>query len=65
MEHTSDTGNPNIGEDDEDLTSPLGQATTVGGVDDNGYDSSSSNHSSGSRSSIHSQRSIGKLKKVK
>jgi len=62
VEHTSDTGNPNNGEDDEDQTSPLGQGTTAGGGGNDGYDSSSSSGSSSSRSSVHSHRSIRKLK---
>jgi len=63
VEHTSDTGNPNNGGDDEDQTPPLGRGTTAGGGDDDGYDSSSSSGSSSSGSSVHSHRSIRKLKK--
>jgi len=62
---TSDTGNPNNGEDDDDQTPPLGWGTTAGRGDDDGYDSSSSSGSSGSGSSVHSQRSIRKPKKIK
>jgi len=65
MEHTSNTGQPNNGEDDEDLTHPLGRGTTAGGGDDEKYDSSCSNDTSSSRSSVLSQRSICKPKKVK
>jgi len=65
VERTSDTGNPNNGEDDEDQTPPLGRGTTAGGGDDDGYDNSSSSGSSSSRSSVHSQRSICKPKKIK
>jgi len=36
VERTSDTGNPNNGEDDKDLTPPLGQGTTAGGGDEDG-----------------------------
>jgi len=63
VERTSDTGNPNNGENDEDQTRPLGRGTTAGGGDDDGYDSSSSSGSSSSGSSVHSHRSIRKLKK--
>ena len=45
MERTSDTGNPNNGEDDDDRTPPLGLGTTAGGGDDDGYDSISSSGS--------------------
>jgi len=63
---TSDTGNPNNGEDDEDQYPTLGQGTTASGGDDDGYDSSSSSGSSSSGSSVHSHRSIRKPKmKVK
>jgi len=65
VERTSDTGNPNNGEDDEDQTPHLGGGTTVGGGDDDGYDSSSSSSSSSSGSSVHSHRSIHKPKKLK
>jgi len=65
VEHTSDTGNPNNGEDDEHQTPPLGRGTIAGGGDDNGYDSSSSSASSSSGSSVHSQRSIRKPKKAR
>jgi len=65
VEHTSETGNPNNGEDDEDLTPPVERGTTAGGGDDDGYDSSSSSGSSSSGSSVHSHRSIRKPKKVK
>jgi len=65
VEHTSDTGNPNNGEDDEDQTPPLERSATAGRVDDDGYDSSSSSGSSSSGSSVHSHRSIRKPKKVK
>jgi len=63
VERTSDTGNPNNGEDNEDQPPPLGRGTTAGGGDDDGYDSSSSSGSSSSGSSVHSQRSICKPKK--
>jgi len=62
-ERTSDTGNPNNGEDDEDQPPPLGRGTTAGGGDHDGYDSSSSSGSSSSGSSVHSHRSIRKPKK--
>jgi len=65
VDPTSDTGNPNNGEDDQDQTPSLGRGTTAGGGDDNGYDSSSSSGSSSSGSSVHSHRSIRKPKKVK
>jgi len=65
VEHTSVTGNPNNGEDDEDQTSPLGRGTTAGGGDDDGYDSSSSSGSSSSASSVHSHQRIPKPNKVK
>jgi len=48
MERTSDTGNPNNGEDDEHQPPPLGLGTTAGEGDDDGYDSSSSSGSSSS-----------------
>jgi len=48
VEDTSDTGTPNNGGDDKDLTTPLGQVTIVGGGDDDRYDSSSSSDSSSS-----------------
>jgi len=63
VERTSDTGNPNNREDDEDQTPPLGRGTIAGGGDDDGYDSSSSSGSSSSGSSVYSHRSICKLKK--
>jgi len=65
VERTLDTGNPNNGEDDEDLTPPLGWYTTAGEGDDDGYDSCSSSGSSSSGSSVYSHRSIRKTKKVK
>jgi len=65
IEHTSDTGNPNNGEDEEDLTPPLELGTAASGGDDDGYDSSSSSGSSCSGSSVHSHRSMRKPKKVK
>jgi len=65
VEHTSDAGNTNNGESDQDQTPPLGRGTTAGGEDDYGYDSSSGSGSSSSGSSVYSQRSICKLKKVK
>jgi len=63
VERASDTGNPNNAGDDEDQTPPLGRGTTAGGGDDDGYDSSSSSGSSSSGSSLHSHRTICKLKK--
>jgi len=63
VERTSDTGNLNNREDDEDPTPPLGRGTTASGGDNDGYNSSSSNGSSSSASSVHSQRSIRKQKK--
>jgi len=63
VERTSDTGNPNNGEDDKDQPPRLGRGTTAGGGDDDGYDSSSSSGSSSSGSSVHSHRSICKPKK--
>jgi len=65
VERTSDTGNPNNGEDDHDQTPSLGLGATAGGGDDDVYDSSSSSRSSSSGSSVHSYRSIRKPKKVK
>jgi len=65
VEHTSDTSNANTGEDDEDLTPPLGRGTTAGVGDDDGYDSSSSSGSSSSGLSVHSQRTKRKTKKIK
>ena len=65
VEPTSDTGNPNKGDDDEDQTTSLGRGTTAGGREDDGYDSSSSSGSSGSGSSVHSHKRIPKSKKVK
>jgi len=65
VERTSDTGNPNIGEDDEDQTPPLGRGITAGGADGDGYDSSSNSGSSSSGSSVHSYRSVRKPKKIK
>jgi len=65
VERTSDTGNPNNGEDDEDQRPPLGLGTTTGGGDDDGYNSSSSSGSSSSGSSVHSHRSMRKPKKIK
>jgi len=64
VERTSDMGNPNNGEDNEDQTPPLGRGTTAGRGDDDGYDSSSSSGSSSSGSSVHSHRSIHKPNKV-
>jgi len=64
VERTSETGNPNNGGDDDDQTPPLGWGTTAGGGDDDGYDSSSSSNRSSSGSSVHSNRSICKPKKV-
>jgi len=63
VEHTSDIGNPNNGENEEDQPPPLGRGTTAGGGDDDGYDSSSSSGSSSSGSSVYSHRSIRKPKK--
>jgi len=63
VERTSNTGNPNNGEDDEDQPPPLGRGTTASGGDNDGYDSSSSSGSSSSGSSVHSHRSIRKPKK--
>jgi len=65
VEHTSDTGNPNNGEDNKDQPPPLGRGTTAGGGDDDGYASSSSRGSSSSGSSVHSHKSIPKSKKIK
>jgi len=65
LEHTSDTGNVNNGEDNEALNTPLDWGTTEGGGDNDGYNSSSSSGSSGSRSLLHSLRSIRKPKKFK
>jgi len=65
VEHTSDTGNRNNREDDEDQTPPLGRGAIAGRGDEDGYDSSSSSSSSSSGSSIHSRSSIRKPKKVK
>jgi len=65
VEHTSDTGNPNNGEDDEDQTPPLGRGTTAGGEDNDRYDGSSSSRCSSSRLSLHSHRSLCKTKKIK
>jgi len=62
LEHTSNTVNSNNGEDDEDLTPPLGQGSTAGRGDDDRYNSSSSSGSSSSGSSVYSQRSIRKPK---
>jgi len=45
VECTSDTENPNNGEDDKDQTPPLGRGTTGGRRDDDGTDSNSSNGS--------------------
>jgi len=55
MEQTSDTGNPNNGEDDGCQTPPLGWRTTSGGGDDDGYDSSCNSGTSSSDSSIRSK----------
>jgi len=65
VERTSDTGNPNDGEDDEDQTSPLPRVTIAGRGDDDGYDSSSSSGNSSSTSSVNSHRSMRKPKKIK
>jgi len=65
VERTSDTGNPNNGEDDEDQTPPLGRGTIAGGGDDDGYNSSFSSGSSSRGSSVHSLSSIRTPKKVK
>ena len=65
VEHTSDTGNPNNGEDYEDQTTALGLGPTAGGGDDDRYDVSSSSGSSSSGLSVHSQKSIRKPKKIK
>jgi len=63
VERTSNTGNPNNGQDNEDQPPPLGRGTTAGGGDDNGYNSSSSSGRSSSGSSVHSHSSIRKPKK--
>jgi len=65
VERTSDTGNPNNVQNDEDLPPPSGLGTTSGGGDDDVYDSSSSSGRSSSGSSVHCQRSICKTKKIK
>ena len=65
VECTSDAGNTNNGEDDDDLTPPVGWGTTAGGGDYDGDDSSSSSDDSSKGSSVHSQRSICKPKKIK
>jgi len=65
VERTSDVGNPNNGDHDEDQTPPLGRGTTAGGGDDDGYDSSSSSEGSSRRLSVHSHKSIHKTNKVK
>jgi len=64
VERTSDTGNPNIGEDDKDLTPPLGRGSTAGRGDDDEYDRSSNSGSSSSGSLVHSHKSMPKQKKV-
>jgi len=64
-ERTSNTSNPNNGEDDEYLTPPLGQGTTAGGGDEDEYVSTSSSGSSSSSSSVNSNRSTRKPKKIK
>jgi len=63
VEHTSDTGNPNSGEDDKDQTPSLVRGITAGGGADDGYDSRSSSGGSRSGSSVHSHRSVHKPKK--
>jgi len=63
-ERTSEPGNVNNGEDDDDQTPPLGRGSTAGGGDDDGYDSSFSSGGSSSGWSVHSQRCIGKTKKI-
>jgi len=65
IEYTSDTGNPNNREDDEDITPTLGRCTTESGGDYDRYVSSSSSESSSSRLLVHSQKIIRKPKKVK
>jgi len=65
VEHTSEAGNTNNGEGDNNQTLPLGSGTTAGGGDDDGYDSSSSSGSPPSASSVYRHRSIRKTKKVK
>jgi len=65
MKYTSDAGNAHNGGDNEDLTPPLRQGTTAGGGGDDGYDSSCSSGISSRESSVYSQRSICKPKKIK
>jgi len=64
VECTGDTGNPNNVEDDVDQTPPLGQGTTAGGGDDDGYDSSSRCGTTSSGLLVHSHRSMRIPKKV-
>ena len=65
VECTTEPGNTNNGEGDDDQTPPLGRGTTAAGEDDDGYDSRYSSGSSSSRSSVHSHKSIRKPKKFK
>jgi len=65
IECTSDVGNTNNGEGNDDQAPPLGRGTTVAGGDDDGYDSSSSSGSSSNGSLAHSQRRIRKTMNVK
>jgi len=64
VEHTSETGDVNNGEDD-DTTPPLGLGITTGGEDDDRDNSSSSSDDSSSGSLVHSPRSIRKRKQIK
>jgi len=58
VEHNSDSCNANNGEDDNELTPPLGRGPTAGGGDDDGDTSSSSSDDSRSGSTVHCQRRI-------
>jgi len=65
MKHNFYPGNTNNRENHIELTPPSGRGPMAGGEDDARDDSSSSSDDSSSGSSVHSHRSISKLKKVK
>ena len=65
LERTSESGNANNGEDNNDTTPPLELGTTARIGDDDRDDSLFSSNDSRSRLLVYSQRCIGRLKKVK
>jgi len=53
MEHTSDAGNPNNGEDEYDLNPCLGRGITASGGKEDRDDTRASSDASSSRLSVH------------